>query len=486
MSGLLKLGIQQKMTQSLKMTPEMQLAVKLLQMNSMELKEQINEIVESNPMVEIDETKNNASEIPIDSITENTDTKLAQNLDKEKNNKEDFDIDWEKYISDTDNTEFNTSGSINVSEDDEETTYENFVTKKEDLRDFLTKQLSEENLNSTESKIGEYLIGLIDRNGYLRYSEEQLAEQLKIDLHTIKKVCSLIKSMEPIGVGAYDLRECLLIQAIDEGYNNDAVTEIISNYLEELGQNKLVNISKEAGYDLEEIKAAVEVIRNFNPKPGAAYSSSDDEIYVIPEVFIEKVGDIYIPRLNEQNIPTLRINNTYKEAILHKEQIQKETYDFIKNKLDDAIAFLKFIDKRKETILNVSKAICEVQHDFFEYGILKLKPLTLQDVAGMAGVHESTVSRATSGKFAQTPRGLLELKFFFSGAARTSGIEDISTLSVKTRIGELIKGENQRKPLSDSTIVALLKKEGITLARRTVAKYREELNIPSSSARKVI
>lgn len=478
MSGLLKLGIQQKMTQSLKMTPEMQLAVKLLQMNSVELKEQINEIVESNPMVEIDESKNNGSEISLDNITENAVTNPVSN--------QDFSIDWEKYISDTDNSEYSSVNTASVSEEDEENTYENYVTKKEDLRDFLTQQFTEENLNPTESKIGEYLIGLIDRNGYLRYSDEQLAEQLKIDLKTIKKVRSVIQSMEPVGVGAYDLRECLLIQALDEGYNNDAVTTIISNYLEEVGQNKLLNITKETGYDIEEVKAAVETIRNFNPKPGAAFSSGDDEIYVIPEVFIEKIGDNYVPRLNEQNIPTLRINNTYKEVILHKEQTQKETYDFIKNKLDDALAFLKFIDKRKDTIINVSKAICEVQHDFFEYGILKLKPLTLQDVAGMAGVHESTVSRATSGKFAQTPRGLLELKFFFSGAARTSGPEDVSTLSVKTRINELIKNENQRKPLSDSAIVALLKKEGITLARRTVAKYREELNIPSSSARKVL
>ena len=183
-------------------------------------------------------------------------------------------------------------------------------------------------------------------------------------------------------------------------------------------------------------------------------------------------------------MPRLRINNLYKEAIKHKDKTEKDTYDFIRNKLESARSFLKYIDKRKETILNVTKAICEVQKDFLDFGILHLKPLTLQDVAGMAGVHESTVSRATSGKYAQTPRGLLELKFFFSGAARTQGGEDVSTLAVKKRIEDLIKLEDPKKPLSDSHLVDILKDEGIFIARRTVAKYRTESNIPSSSVRK--
>jgi RNA polymerase sigma-54 factor len=288
-----------------------------------------------------------------------------------------------------------------------------------------------------------------------------------------------------VGVAAYDLRECLLIQALADGYSNDAVTEVINNYLEEVANNKVLNIAKNSGYDIADIQAAIEIIKGFNPKPGAAFPSvSGEEVYVTPEVFIEKVDGEYVVSLNERDLPVLRINNLYKETIKNKDLAEKKTYEFIKAKLDAAQSFLKYIDKRKETILNVTKAICEVQKDFFEYGILHLKPLTLQDVANKAGVHESTVSRATSGKFAQTPRGLLELKFFFSGAANTGDGEDVSTMAVKKRIQDLIKGENPKKPLSDNSIVELLKKDGIILARRTVAKYRDELNIPGSSARK--
>jgi len=188
--------------------------------------------------------------------------------------------------------------------------------------------------------------------------------------------------------------------------------------------------------------------------------------------------------MNERDLPRLRINNLYKDAMKHRDTTEKETYEFIRNKLEAARSFLKYVDKRQETILSVTRSICEVQRDFLDFGILHLKPLTLQDVAGMAGVHESTVSRATSGKYVQTPRGLFELKFFFSGAARTQSGEDVSTMAVKKRIDDLVKAENPKKPLSDSHIVDMLKKDGIFLARRTVAKYRIELNIPSSSARK--
>ncbi|MFZ5953409.1 MAG: RNA polymerase factor sigma-54 [Candidatus Rifleibacteriota bacterium] len=483
MDNSIRLGLSQKLTQTLKMTPEMQLAIKILQLNSLELKNQIIEVLETNPVVELDETKVKENEVPLEKFAEGAGPEqIPVSKEFKEPSRDDYGVDWQKYIEDSESTEFKvSSGSYNA---EEETSFENFVSKKTNLREHLTTQLHEVNLSTTQKKIGEYLIGLLDRNGYLRHSAEQIADLLKIDVPVVRQLIEIIQRMDPLGVGAFDLKECLLIQAHEEGYDDDSVTAIIQNHLEELGQNKIVNISKATGYDIEEIQAAAEVIRSFNPRPGASFPTTGDEIYVSPDVFVEKVGDEYVVAMNERDLPRLRINNLYRDAMMHKDKTEKETYEFIRGKLEAARSFLKYVDKRKETIMNVTKAICEVQKDFLDFGILHLKPLTLQDVANMAGVHESTVSRATSGKYAQTPRGLFELKFFFSGAARTQSGEDVSTMAVKKRIDDLVKQENPKKPLSDSDIVDTLKKEGIFIARRTVAKYRTELNIPSSSARR--
>ncbi len=482
MDNSLRLGLSQKLTQTLKMTPEMQLAIKILQLNSVELKNQILEVLETNPVVELDEKSAKQNELPLEKLGEKLPEAGPPSREFKEAGRDDFGVDWQRYIEDNEHSEFKiSSGSYNR---DEETSFENFVSKKSNLREHLTTQLREVNLNPTEQKIGEYLIGLIDRNGYLRHTSEQISELLKVDTAVVERIRKAIQTMDPAGVGAFDLRECLLIQAHEEGYGDDAVTAIISSHLEDLAQNRINNIIKATGFELEDVQAAVEIIKGFNPKPGASFPSTGDEIYVSPEVFVEKVDDEYVVTMNERDLPRLRINNLYKDAMKHRDKTEKETYEFIRNKLEAARSFLKYVDKRKETILSVTRAICEVQRDFLDFGILHLKPLTLQDVAGMAGVHESTVSRATSGKYVQTPRGLFELKFFFSGAARTQSGEDVSTMAVKKRIDDLVKAENPKKPLSDSHIVDLLKKDGIFLARRTVAKYRIELNIPSSSARK--
>ena len=478
----MRLGLSQKLTQTLKMTPEMQLAIKILQLNSTELKSQIQEVLESNPVVELDESAETPNELPLEKLEEPASEGSIASVEFQEESRNDYGVDWQKYIEDAENSEIKLSS--NSYNNDEETSFENFVSKKTTLKEHLTHQLSEVELDPTEQKIAEYLIGLIDSNGYLRTSDEQIAESLKIDVSIITKVRKIIQTMEPVGVGAYDLKECLLIQALDEGYDDDAVIKIISNHLEDIAQNKLSNIAKATGYSMEEIKDVIDTIKSFEPRPGASFASSEEQIFISPEVFIEKVDDEYVVTVNESDIPQLRINPAYKEALKNLDKTEKETGDFIKSRLESARSFLKYVDKRKETILNVTKAICEVQRDFFDFGILHLKPLTLQDVASMAGVHESTVSRATNGKYAQTPRGLFELKFFFSGAARTQSGDDVSTIAVKQKINDIVKSEDPSKPLSDSAIVDILAKEGIELARRTVAKYRIELNIPSSSARR--
>lgn len=486
MDNSMKLGLQQKLQQVLKMTPEMQLAIKVLQLNSLELKNEMIEVLETNPVVELDEARESSTEIPLEKVVqEGKDESGPPSQDfSGDENRDDFGIDWQKYIQDSENSEFRISTGGYSGE--EEATFESFVSKKDNLREYLTRQLREANLNLTQMKIGEYLIGLIDRNGYLRFSRDQIADMLKIDVGMLDQVIRAIQAMDPPGIGALDLRECLMIQALDEGYADDAVTTIIDGYLKEVAGNKLAAIAKATGYDIDEVNAAVDVIKGFNPKPGASFPSSGDDIYVTPDVFITKEDGEYVASVNERDIPRLRINNLYRDAMKNKEQTEKATYEFIREKLEAARSFLRYVDKRKETILNVTRAVIDVQKDFLEFGILHLKPLTLQDVATVAGVHESTVSRATSGKYAQTPRGLLELKFFFSGAARTQSGEDISVQAVKKRVDDLVKQEDPKKPLSDSDIVTRLKAEGIFLARRTVAKYRMELNIPSSSARKRI
>ena len=482
MDNSMRLGLSQKLTQTLKMTPEMQLAIKILQLNSTELKSQIQEVLESNPVVELDETAETPNELPLEKLEEPASEGAIASVEFQEESRNDYGVDWQKYIEDAENSEIKLSS--NSYNNDEETSFENFVSKKTTLKEHLTHQLTEVELDPTEQKIAEYLIGLIDSNGYLRTSDEQIAESLKIDVSIITKVRKIIQTMEPVGVGAYDLKECLLIKALDEGYADDAVIKIISNHLEDIAQNKLSTIAKATGYSMEEIKDVIDTIKSFEPRPGASFASSEEQIFISPEVFIEKVEDEYVVTVNESDIPQLRINPAYKEALKNLDKTEKETGDFIKSRLESARSFLKYVDKRKETILNVTKAICEVQRDFFDFGILHLKPLTLQDVASMAGVHESTVSRATNGKYAQTPRGLFELKFFFSGAARTQSGDDVSTMAVKQKINDIVKSEDPSKPLSDSAIVDILAKEGIELARRTVAKYRIELNIPSSSARR--
>ncbi len=465
------------------MTPEMQLAIKILQLNSIELKNQILEVLETNPVVEIDEKEPSGNEVPLEKFSEEIPPASPPSQEFSDSGRTDFGIDWQKYLQDSENSEIRvSSGGGSTGEEDPK--FENFVSKKNNLREHLTTQLHEANLNPTEIKIGEYLVGLIDRNGYLRHTRDQIADLLKVEVAVVAKVVKALQGMDPPGVGAFDLRECLLIQAREEGYDNDIVTMIIEKHLDEIATNKLQNIAKVTGFDIEDVSAAVEVIKALNPKPGASFFGGVDDVYVTPDVFIEKIDAEYLVHLNERDLPRLRINLLYREAMKNKDRTDKATYEFIRNKLEAARSFLRYVDKRKETILNVTKAIVEVQKDFLDFGLLHLKPLTLQDVASMAGVHESTVSRATSGKYAQTPRGLFELKFFFSGAARTQSGEDISTQAVKKRIDDLVKLENPNQPLSDSDIVSRLKADGIFIARRTVAKYRTELNIPCSSTRK--
>ncbi|MBF0406136.1 MAG: RNA polymerase factor sigma-54 [Candidatus Riflebacteria bacterium] len=485
MDNSLRIRQDQRLVQTLKMTPEMQLAIKILQLNSIELKSKIEEVLETNPIVEIDEKLSQSIEVPFEKkdLTASSEVVPASKDFKEQL-RDDFGVDWQKYIQDTENSEYRvTPGSYSG---DEETNYENFVSKRGNLRDHLNAQLPELGLNSTELKIGEYIIGLIDRNGYIRHSRESITEMLKIDSAVVNKVVNALQQMDPVGICAFDLRECLLLQAREENYD-DIVITIIDKHLDEIAHNKLHIIAKETGYDIEDVSAAVEIIKQLNPKPGSTFASPNEEIYVVPDVFIEKIDGEYKVTLNEKGVPQLRINSIYLEAIKNKDKDKEDkTYEYVREKLEEARSFLKYIDKRKSTILSVTSAIVEVQRDFFEFGVRHLKPLTLVDVGAMAGVHESTVSRSTSGKYAQTPRGLLELKFFFSGGAKTLSGEDISTFSLKKRIEDLVKFESPEKPLSDSDIEKILKSEGISLARRTIAKYRTELNIPSSSARKKV
>ncbi len=479
------LQLTQKLTQTLKMTPEMQLAIKLLQMNTVELKDQILEVLETNPVMELSENQPSEVEVTLDNKVDGEGQIDAPPPSREftEEPRQEHGLDWQRYLEDSENSEFKVSVG-RAGGDDDEQSFENFVSKVSSLRDHLMVQLSEAPLNPTEMKIGEYLIGLLDRNGYLPYPRADIATMLKVEVDVIERVVSALQNMDPDGVGACDLRECLLIQARVQKYTGSIVYDIIDKHLQLVAENKLKEIVRLTGSELEDVLAAVDVIKSFNPKPGASFPGGGEGIYVRPDVFVEKVGDEYIVSLNQRDLPLLRINPLYRDTIKNKDHVDKPTYEFIKGKLEAARSFLRYLDKRKDTILNVTRSIVDVQREFLEHGIMHLKPMTLQDIAGMAGVHESTVSRAANGKYVQTPRGLFELKFFFSGGTRTQSGEDVSTQVVKKRIEEMVRQENPKEPLSDSDLVTRLKTEGITVARRTVAKYRTELNIQSSSRRK--
>jgi len=474
-----------KLSQKLIMTPSLQQAIKLLQLSKLELQEVLNQELLENPLLEesAEEAKNEESEADAQEKTQTEEEAKAAEPAKEKEKDSFEEIDYDAYFQDYIEYGYNPRG---MGEEHEEFPIENTLTRPPNLTDHLTWQLSMSDASPKVKEIGAFIIGNIDEDGYLRATNEEIAAAGGYDPNDVERAVEAVQSLDPIGVGARDLRECLLLQLLFLEIDVPLVEVIIRDHWEMFMQRHFVQLAKVLGIDMKTLEGIVEVIKHLDPKPGRKYSN-ERAIYVEPDVYVHKVGDEYIIVLNEDGMPKLRINGSYRSMLNSMDSKQDgETVNYIKDKIRSAVWLIKSLDQRQRTIYKVAESIVKHQREFLEKGIDFLRPLVLRDVADDIQMHESTVSRVVSNKYMHTPRGLFLMKYFFHSGIDSDTGEDISSLTVKKKIQSYIEAEDPRKPLSDSKIMKILNDEGINIARRTVAKYRDELNIPSSTDRKQI
>jgi RNA polymerase sigma-54 factor len=476
-----------KLSQQLIMTPQLQQAIKLLQLSRIELIDMIQQEMEENPLLEEkaeedfpegSEVFSEEREIP----TEADEAKPAQRTEEvtgEGDGKEDF--DWDSYLEDY--------GPMRVTyerEEDEGPTWENMLSRKPSLTEHLMWQLGLSNFTDEEKRVGEQIVGNLDSNGYLLATLEEIAAQEGIEPAIVEKILCGIQDFDPPGIAARDLKECLLLQARYIDSKNILLETIIRDYLNDLETKNYNNIAKKLKVNLNDVYDAVITIGQMDPKPGLAYSQ-DRPQYIIPDVYVLKIGDEYKIVLNDEGLPRLRISNFYREILGGVGDTVSGADDckkYIKDRLQSATWLIKSIQQRQRTIFRVTESIVKFQRDFFDNGIKHLKPLVLRDVADDVEMHESTISRVTTNKYVHSPRGIFELKYFFNSSISKTGGDFIASKSVQEEIRKIISGEDAKKPLSDSEIVDLLTANGISIARRTVAKYREMMGILPSSKRK--
>jgi RNA polymerase sigma-54 factor len=492
--------LQLKLSQKLIMTPSLQQAIKLLQMTKLELSEVVSQEMVENPLLEeiteetvAEDSRRDAPELEPPAGETQTerdqrppDTEQSPNGDGTGNDKErdSFEeIDYEAFFQDYLEYGYNPR----MREEYEQYPMENLLTRPPDLADHLTWQLRMCDAGPTIKEIGAFLIGNLDEDGYLRVSREEILGAFPgVSEPDVERTIQLVQSFDPVGVCARTLQECLLIQLdhLDVEYDRlDVVESIIENHWDLFAARKGPQLAKALGVDMKDLEVMVEIIRQLDPKPGRKYDN-ERTIYVEPDVYVYKIGDDYVINLNEDGLPRLRLNSRYRQILHRKDASDGETLNYIKDKMRSAIWLIKSLDQRQRTIYKVAESIVRHQREFLDQGIERLRPMVLRDVADDIQMHESTVSRVVTNKYIHTPRGLFLMKFFFHSGLDSKGGEDVSSLAVKKRIQQFVSEEDPKKPLSDSKIVKLLGREGVTIARRTVAKYRDELGIPSSTDRK--
>lgn len=487
-----------RLSQQLVMTPQLQQAIKLLQLSRMELVDLVREEMLENPILEDGvevaaersrEREQLGGEAEISRQVESAGTTEIPVTDQQKTSSEVSGddsavnaIDWENYL----NSYTIGSPAPSYRPDDELPSFEATLTRSESLAEHLMFQLKMSDLTEEQMDVGTMIIGNIDGRGYLEDPPLlDIAAEAGVSEEVAEEVLMKIQTFDPIGVGARSLAECMLIQAMHVGQDDDLIVKMIKSHLPNLERKNYQAIARDLKQPLEEIYEAAKVIMEFDPRPGREYSS-DAPHYITPDVYIHKVGDRYFVVPNDDGLPKLKISSFYRSALSgdKKNPDQKAgAKDYIQDKLRSAQWLIRSIQQRQRTIIKVAESILKFQREFFDKGIAHLKPLILRDVAEDIGMHESTISRVTTAKYIHTPQGIYELKFFFNSGITTSG-DDLASQAVKSKIKVIISGEDPKKPLSDQKIVAILKESGIKIARRTVAKYREQMGILSSSKRK--
>ena len=460
--------LSQQQRQQMVLTQRMQQALHILQLSSIELEQHIQQELEANPFLEQIQQK---PELPDKSEpTPNSDDNAAF--------EESFDLDrYSQHLKE--GRDLSRNSDLFERQD----YYQNNITQDESLRAHLLTQLRMMTTNSRDYAIGErIIIGDIDERGYFTGEVEEIANEMGASPADVGRVLRLVQRMEPTGVGAADVVECLLLQ-IDAEYPEDiALRTLVAEHLDALKRRQVPQIARAMRISPEEVEELRKKLATLNPWPGHEYSAGPPQ-YVTPEVIVEKVDDEFVVRLATERMPELRINESYKKE-LTEQPLPKDAREYVKGKVESAKWLTRNIAQRQQTILKVSQAIVDYQREFLEKGIEFIRPLTLQMIADTIGVHESTVARTTRGKYMQTPQGLFELKFFFSTGLRSDAGEDQSSKSVKSLIEKMIAEEDKRKPLSDQKIADLLEEKGIHIARRTVTKYREALDIPTTTLRR--
>ena len=457
------------------LSPQLQQSLLILQTPLLELRNLVQQEMETNPVLE---------ELPEEpGANDDAETSADENFKDEFEKLASLDEEWRDYMAQSASSSFDGRRGSKAAEEKRQFLFDS-IPVQETLQQNLIAQLNQTVLSAEDRKAAELIIGNIDDDGFLRSTPEEMALNSGIPQDDFEKMLALIQTFYPMGVGARDLRECLLLQLRRQGKEHSLEHRIVSEHMDDLGRHRFPEIARQMAISAEEVQKAADNIARLNPRPGQVFAAAPQN-YVLPDVIVEKVDDEYQISLNNEQIPHLRISNLYKDIIASGDAQTSDVKDYIRDKIRSGKFLIRSIHQRQQTILNIAHQIVSRQRDFLEHGASHLKPMTMADVAEAVGVHETTVSRAVSGKYMATPQGVFEMKYFFTGGYQTATGESLSNISVKQAILDLVKHESGSAPLSDHEIVEILSERGIPIARRTVAKYRTELNIlPSHMRRK--
>ena len=498
------LHLSQRLSQSLVLAPQLQQSLALLQAPTLELKALVEAELQQNPVLEEiassdsemadrnadGDAPDEASDLAEPPADLNEDATPAGEAGEGGGDAppDEFQAEFEKLVQLDqdwrDNFAQTNAPSRSTAEDEEKRQFMfDSLVAATSLAESLLEQVRDAKLLPSDIPVAEIVIGNIDDYGYLKASIEEVATIANVTGDKILEVLKVIQTFEPAGVGARDLRECLMLQLEREGQQESLEYEIVRDYMDALGKRRIPEIARGTGGTVEEVQESLASIARLEPRPGRAFLSQVDQ-FVLPEVFVKRSGGEFVVTTNNEHIPHLRISNVYKDLMSQGEN-SAEVKNYIREKIRAGKFLIKSLHQRQSTIGNIAREIVKRQHDFMDKGVAYLKPLTMVQVAEVVGVHETTVSRAVSAKYMETPQGVFEMKYFFTAGLQTDSGTNVSNTSVKDMIADIFKAESSGKPLSDQEVVKMLKEKGIVIARRTVAKYRMELNILPSNLRKV-
>ena len=468
----------QKLAQQLVMTPQLQQAIKLLQLSHIDLEDLISQELEENPALEEGPVAEEGTQVEEPKTPDKT-----QELDSSDSSDKIGSVDWQEYLNDNYNSNHDKGFESPREDGDGYPSWENTLTKKDTLQDHLVWQLRLSDLQERDQQIAQFIIGNLDEKGYLEISLDEVCRVTGVSMEEAEQVLKRIHRFDPVGIAARDLKECLLIQLDTLGLSDSLAARVVSNHLSELESRRYEKAARELGVTIDEVLDASQLIATLEPKPARGFGGEQVRT-IIPDVTVQKIGDEYMVLLNDEGVPHLKVSSLYHRLAGSEGDEETKARAYLEDKVRAATWLIKSIHWRQQTLYRVTQSIFKFQGDFLETGVSVLKPMVLRDVAEDIGMHESTVSRATANKYVYTPQGVYELKYFFQSGLRRGNGEDVASESVREKIRGLISNEDPKKPYSDQDLARLLGQETIDIARRTVAKYREAMGILPSSRRR--